>query len=115
MTASATSDFAALAHSMKLATFIGEETGGSYLGNTSNFEFPLILPNTKLFANIPLARYWNYIEAPQQFGRGVFPDYEVVPGIEDILSGRDSQLEFALRLIENNGQSQRMLNGETNK
>ncbi|MGL4630154.1 MAG: S41 family peptidase, partial [Leadbetterella sp.] len=40
---STTSDFTALAQSNKIATFIGEETGGSYLGNTSNYSFLITL------------------------------------------------------------------------
>ena len=44
-TASATSDFAAWVHSLGFATIVGEETGGGYFGNTSNWEFDITLPN----------------------------------------------------------------------
>jgi hypothetical protein len=32
-------------------------------------------------------------------GRGVFPDYDVTPKIDDILKGADTELNFALGLI----------------
>ncbi len=100
-TASATSDFAAWVHTLKLATIIGEETGGGYVGNTSNWEFRITLPNTGVRFWVPLARYFNNVNQEVFFGRGVKPDYEVHPKIEDIINGIDTQLEFTLELIKN--------------
>jgi C-terminal processing protease CtpA/Prc len=102
MTASATSDFAAQLHGLRRATFVGEETGGSYVGNTSNFEFAIKLPNTKAKLYVPLARYITNVDQNLFFGRGLKPDYEVVPTISDILKGIDTQLEFTLDLIRRN-------------
>ena len=98
-TASAISDFAAWVHALDLATIVGEETGGGYAGNTSNWEFFITLPNTKMRPHIPLARYFTNVKENVFFGRGVMPDYEVTPSIEDILNGVDTQLAFTLDLI----------------
>jgi len=99
-TASATSDFAAWMHSLDLATIIGEETGGSYLGNTSNWILPVVLPNSKIRVFIPLARYLNNVDTSIFFGRGLIPEHKVCQTKEDYLSGIDTQLNFALELIK---------------
>ncbi len=74
-TASATSDFAAWMHSLGLATIIGEETGGNYYGNTSNWEFNITLPNTKIRLLLPLARYLTNVKPDIPLGRGIIPDH----------------------------------------
>jgi C-terminal processing protease CtpA/Prc len=99
-TFSAASDFAALVHSHKRATFVGEETGGSYLGNTSNYSFVITLPNTKIRLNIPIARYQTNVMQNYVFGRGTIPDHAIQYSIEDVLQGSDREMEATLRLIE---------------
>lgn len=47
---STTSEFLSHVHARKRATFIGEESGGGYYGNTSGPGMMLVLPNTKLQA-----------------------------------------------------------------
>jgi hypothetical protein len=34
------------------------------------------------------------------FGRGLLPDYEVRPTIQDFLAGKDVELEFVRKLIK---------------
>ncbi|MEM6843773.1 MAG: S41 family peptidase [Bacteroidota bacterium] len=99
-TASATSDFAAWMHSLDLATIIGEETGGNYYGNTSNWEFNITLPNTKIRLLLPLARYLTNVKPDIPLGRGVIPDHLISPTIEDFLQNKDPQHDYAMRLIE---------------
>ena len=41
------------AHARKRATFIGEESGGGYYGNTSGPNCFLVLPNTKRKLPVP--------------------------------------------------------------
>src|SRR6266699_2025473 len=49
MSNSEPTEFLSVLHSHKRATFIGEETGGSYYGNTSGiYRANLELPNSKL-------------------------------------------------------------------
>ncbi len=97
---STTSDFTALVHSNKIATFVGEETGGSYVGNTSNYSFIITLPNTKIKVNIPVARYQTNVTSNANFGRGTIPDCEVKYSIDDVLHGIDKEMDAVLTLIK---------------
>ena len=99
-TASATSDFAAWVHDLDIATVVGEETGGGYLGNTSNWEFNITLPNTNIRLHMPLSRYLTNVKEDMPFGGGVVPDHLVLPTIEHILDGVDPQLGYVLELID---------------
>src|SRR5690606_10075594 len=97
---STTSEFCAIAKSNARGKFSGEETGGGYYGNTGGEMERVILPTTKITVVIPRRKYVLAVR-PQKFkDRGVIPDYEVIPGIDDILSNRDVQLEYALKLAE---------------
>lgn len=100
MSFSVTSDFCAIAHDRQRATFIGRETGGSYYGNTSGYAVRLTLPNSKLRVTLNLIEYHNHIERNAiPYGRGLIPDFEVVPNPMDRYEGKDTELEFTLALI----------------
>ena len=96
---STTADFAAIAHFNRIATFVGEETGGSYLGNTSNYSFLMTLPNSKIKINIPVARYQTNVESGENFGRGTIPDVQVHYSIDDHLKGVDKEMAAIIHLI----------------
>ena len=98
---SVTAEFAAVAHYLKRATFIGEETGGGYYGNNSGTFVIVTLPNTKLNVGIPMMAYYTKVKGYSHPDRGVIPDYEVKTRISDILQGKDPVLEFGLKLIGN--------------
>jgi C-terminal processing protease CtpA/Prc len=98
-TGSAAAEFTAVAHSNKLGTFIGDETGGNYSGGNGGEFITLYLPNTKIKVGLPLMYYENAVEKPLQEGHGTIPDHYVPYTITDILKGRDTQLEFVLNLI----------------
>jgi len=99
---SVTAEFASVAHYLKRATFIGEETGGGYYGNNSGTFVIVTLPNSKLNVGIPMMAYYTKVNGYPHPDRGVIPDYEVTPSLSDILHGKDTVLEFSLKLIENN-------------
>ncbi len=97
---SVTSEFCAIAHYHKRATFIGRETGGAYYGNTSGFHVPVKLPNTDLELAVP---QWNYFMAVSGYphkDRGILPDYPIEYTAEDIIRKRDVDMEFAMELIK---------------
>ena len=101
LTFSGGSEFAALAKNYTNAIFIGEETGGGYYGNTSGSYLKFTLPYTQLKGRVPLCKF--VIETKNNsipFGRGVLPDYEVRPTIQDFLAGKDVELEFVRKLIK---------------
>ncbi|MDO5971376.1 S41 family peptidase [Flavivirga aquimarina] len=81
----------------KRATFIGEESGGTMEGNTSLGYARMILPNTKIRIEIPLTKTGLAVDFIK--GRGVFPDYYIRPGIEDVINEVDTELGFTLDLI----------------
>lgn len=97
---SVTSEFCAIAHHHKRATFIGRETGGGYYGNTSGFHVPVKLPNTDLELAVP---QWNYFMAVSGYphkDRGILPDYPVEYTAQDLIQKRDVDLEFTMELIK---------------
>ncbi len=96
---SATSEFTSIAHFHKRATFVGVESGGGYYGNTSGSSLRFSLPNTKLRVRVPLVRYTMAVEGYPK-DRGLVPDHAISPTIEDVLAGKDTQLEYARKLIE---------------
>ena len=99
-TFSAASDFAAMMKSEKKATFIGEETGGGYYGNTSMQKSYVTLPNSQLVLEIPLVRHQlNVRENIVPPGRGVIPDHSVRQSITDYVNGVDTQMDFVFSLI----------------
>lgn len=81
-------------------TFVGEETGGAFNGTVAGRTSTYELPNSKL-----RTRLWVMDIAAthktEEKGRGVFPDVEIIPTIDDILSGIDPELEWIKKDIEN--------------
>jgi C-terminal processing protease CtpA/Prc len=96
---SATAEFAAVVYYHDRATFVGEETGGAYYGNNAGDALKLTLPHTRLRVHIPIRRYVMAVSDCAAPSRGILPDYEVTPTIEDILTGRDSVMAFAVSHI----------------
>jgi len=95
---STTSDFCAIAKSNRRGVFIGEETGGGYYGNTSGQTAKIELPNSRIQVIIPKIKYTNDVKEVYFSDRGVLPDYEVIPTIADIVTGKDTQLQKAIDL-----------------
>jgi hypothetical protein len=97
-TFSTAADFCAVAHHLKRATFIGEETGGGYYGNNSGPMPTLTLPNSKSSIRLPLYAYWNAVPGYAGMRRGTIPDHAVEMTVADVLHGVDAQLDAAVRL-----------------
>lgn len=96
---STTADFCAIARSNRRGIFVGEETGGAYYGNTSGGTTRLELPNSKIQITIPRFKYINNVKKTKYADRGILPDHEIIPGMNQIISGKDIQMEFALKLL----------------
>lgn len=94
---STTSEFISQAHFNRRASFIGEEAGGGYYGNTAGFMPVLELPNTKLRLRVPLVGYHLAVSGHPR-SRGVIPDYPVKYSIDEWLAGKDKELELAIKL-----------------
>ncbi|MFW5701264.1 MAG: S41 family peptidase, partial [Cyclobacteriaceae bacterium] len=93
---SCTGLFCSIARKNDRATFIGEESGSAY-GGFSADPFVILLPNTLFKVLISGMKF--QITANGDLSRGVIPDYQVQPSIEDILKNRDIELEYTLDLI----------------
>jgi hypothetical protein len=87
-----------MAHSERRVTFVGEEAGGAYLGNTSGFEAQVVLPSSKLVLYLPLVSYYLAAAPDLDPRHGVAPDYPVAPSVEDLIAGRDPVWEKGLAL-----------------
>ncbi|MEP6730112.1 MAG: S41 family peptidase, partial [bacterium] len=95
---STTADVAAQLRSWRRAVFVGEETAGTYEGNTSGLNALIVLPNSRLRLKVMMYGYWNAVE-PQSGGRGVIPERIAPARIIDLLRGRDRALEMAANLL----------------
>ncbi|NVK52836.1 MAG: hypothetical protein HWD85_07860 [Flavobacteriaceae bacterium] len=96
---SSTSEFLSMLHFHTDAVFIGEESGGGYYGNNSGFTPSINLPNTKIITAIPMFAYRMAVERYTHKDRGLIPDYEIQPTIEDELNGNDVEFNLARELI----------------
>jgi hypothetical protein len=101
-TFSTASEVAAQLHFHKRATFIGEETGGGYYGNTAGFMPIVILPNSKIQLELPLTAYELAVNSSVTRSRGVPADHTVSYTIHDLINRKDKELDFALRLCGEN-------------
>lgn len=82
----------------RLATLIGEETGG--IPNAYGDIYPFDLPNTKLSVTVSSA-YFVRANGDEKDRRGVMPDIEVRQTQEDARAGRDTVLERARQWVLN--------------
>lgn len=98
---STTAEFCSIAKSNKRGLFIGEETGGGYYGNNSGSSTIITLPNSGIKIFIPTTKYIMAVNKTEFPDRGIFPDYEIIPAMDDILNNNDVQLNFAFKLARN--------------
>lgn len=82
------------------AILIGEESGGMYEGPTGGMEIPIILPNSQIMVRISPNIQWSYMYKNHPIGRGVLPDHPIIYAIEDVVDGRDLEMQKALQLIK---------------
>ncbi len=95
---STTADVAAHLRSWDRAVFVGEETAGTYEGNTSGLNADVILPNSGLRFRVMMYGYWNAV-TPEPGGRGIIPEHVVPARVADLLRGSDRALEVARSLL----------------
>ncbi len=83
----------------KRAVFIGQETGGADNGCVAGIMPVRTLPKLKLSVSFGLlvcqATYRSEID-----GRGIFPDIEIIPTLQDRINGTDPELQWVLNDIK---------------
>jgi C-terminal processing protease CtpA/Prc len=94
---STTCEFLSNLHDRKRATFVGEEAGGGYYGNTSGPSALVTLPNSKVQIRVPLRTYYLAVKDGIP-NRSIQPDYEVNPSITDLLAANDVVMQRAMEL-----------------
>ena len=87
---SATFQFARLVQEKKLATLVGENTGGNLRGINGGAFFFLRLPKSGIEMDLPLIG--TFPESPQP-NSGLQPNIVVSPSVEDLIAGRDPALK----------------------
>ena len=92
--ASASFQFLRAVRENRLATIVGQTSGGNLQGINGDGYALLSLPNSRFEIDIPL--YFQSPPAPQP-DAGVAPDWPVEPDIEDIAAGVDTELNYVLK------------------
>jgi hypothetical protein len=82
----------------KLATLVGQETGGNQKGITAGSLFFMMLPNSKIEVDVPLIGM-DYAEAAKRPDSGIKPDVMVKPTVEAVVRGTDQELDAVKALI----------------
>jgi C-terminal processing protease CtpA/Prc len=101
--ASAASHFASLVKAyVKEPTIVGVETVGGYYVHNGHTPLVYELPNSKIKTKFSIVHVKQDapIKSNQPDGRGIIPDHEVWPNIDDFIKHKDTQLEFVLKLID---------------
>ncbi len=104
---SATSEFCTVVKNNKRAIFIGEETGGTYCGNTSGKFIQIVLPYSHFSIFTPTIKYTMFTTDKKNTDRGIIPDYIIKPTVEDLINKKDVQLYKAIGLAEKNNSPKR--------
>lgn len=89
-----------------LATLVGEETGGANDGTVAGIYTTQKLPNSKLKLPIGLFLIQPNIEFSNTM-KGVTPNVEIIPTLEEILQKKDVQLNWILNDISSKKTSQK--------
>jgi C-terminal processing protease CtpA/Prc len=82
----------------KLATVVGQTTGGNQKGVTAGALYFMLLPNSKIEVDVPLIGT-DLAIAQNLPDAGVEPDIFVKPSIEDVVNGIDTEMEAVKKLI----------------
>jgi len=96
---STTSELISVLAENTAARFVGEEGGGAFGGNCSGPTPTLDLPYSRIRVEIPLVRYEMAVSDRRPRDRGLLPDIEVTPSVDDLVSKRDPVLDAAVKLL----------------
>lgn len=94
---STTGHLVSLAKYYRMGTFVGEETGATYTCNDASHDTRLTHSGLRLQS----ARF-SFASAVAGFSddRGILPDHQVRPSLDDVINNRDAVLEYTLELIK---------------
>jgi hypothetical protein len=105
---SATFQFAQVVKENKLATLVGQTTGGNQRGINGGAFFFVTMPNSKIEFDLPLVG--NFVGDERPSGKeipfrsipdaGIDPDVLVRPSVENIARGVDTELQVARAVLQ---------------
>ncbi|GAA4272050.1 S41 family peptidase [Aquimarina gracilis] len=95
---SAAGEFASFIKQYRNAIFIGEESGGNKVQNTSGDWLKIALPNSKLVIAIPYI-LWKMNVNFKNDGHGIKPNYLITNTITDELNNYDRAMDFTINHI----------------
>jgi C-terminal processing protease CtpA/Prc len=97
-TFSAAANLASNLKGINRGTFVGEETGGAANGTVAGKMAMIKLPESRLFFTFGLAHTQpHYRSGPP--GRGVMPDVEIRPTVQDRINGVDPETQYVVRRV----------------
>lgn len=85
----------------KRAIFVGEETGGAYNGTVAGQMPTVVLPNSKVRVRVGLMKIAPHYKTDEE-GHGIRPDIEIIPTLEDKITGNDPEMNWILENIKSN-------------
>lgn len=94
--------------STQRAFFVGEETGGTYNGTVAAQWALVELPNSKVELNIGLGVV-SATGKTEIVGRGIFPDKEILPTLEDRKNNIDPELNWILEDIRREKEVEKLI------
>lgn len=100
VTYSGGSEFSNMMYTNDLATFVGQEAGGGYFGNTSGYMPELVLPNSQIEIRIPSLKFEMNVAPKLPFGSGVKPHYIVIPTFEQYVNEENASLRYILEELQ---------------
>jgi len=80
-------------------TFVGEETGGAFNSTVAGLLPILKLPNSNLYVRVGLMDIGSTNQT-DVFGRGIFPDQEIIPTLKDKIENKDPEMEWIINDIK---------------
>lgn len=80
----------------KRAFFVGEETGGAFNGTVAGQMPTIKIPDSKLNLKLGLTACIPFHKTDIE-GRGIFPDKEILPTLEDRINGNDPEMNWILQ------------------
>lgn len=85
----------------KRAYFVGEETGGTYNGSVAGIMPAIELPESGIKMRVGLVFIAPHHKTDKE-GRGIFPDKEIVPTVQDRINQSDVEMDWVLNDIKSN-------------
>ncbi len=99
-TSATASEFAILAKNATEILLIGEETGTGYYFHMDEFPVYYELPNSKIELIMFMEKITHFVKDKTiSNGSGLIPDRKISLSVQDLIDGKDTQLDYVLRLI----------------